>query len=183
MLSDINVKIHSCTCKYNRPHCVNPRSHPLDLLPKLLWSRFAHFQERIPRWISIMTVCFRMPPVAIPWKLRDLHTSILSNNLHSGEINKYFWKFCLHLLMSKFYHWLVHMVFTRILKYYLSWWKRRHLCCWVKSLVATLQTMAEWSLRDRGAVSLTTSACLAIFFRSSTKSLLQDNVFVARSQH
>ena len=54
-----------------------------------------------------MTVCFRMPPVAIPWKLRDLHTSILSNNLHSGEINKYFWKFCLHLLMSKFYHWLV----------------------------------------------------------------------------
>lgn len=93
-----------------------------------------------------MTVCFRMPPVAIPWKLRDLHTSILSNNLHSGEINKYFWKFCLHHLMSK-YHWLVYLVFTRILKYYLSWWKRRHLCCWVKSLVATLQIMAEWPLR------------------------------------
>ena len=94
-----------------------------------------------------MTVCFRMPPVAIPWKLRDLHTSILSNNLHSGEINKYFWKFCLHLLMSKFYHWLVYMVFTMILKYYLSWWKRRHLCCWVKSLVATLQIMAEWPVK------------------------------------
>lgn len=124
-----------------------------------------------------------MPPVAIPWKLRDLHTSILSNNLHSGEINKYFWKFCLHLLMSKFYHWLVYMVFTRILKYYLSWWKWRHLCCWVKSLVATLQIMAEWPLRDREAVSLTTSACPAIFFHSSTESLLQDNVFVARSQH
>ena len=39
------------------------------------------------------------------------------------------------------------------------------------------------TVKDRKAVSLTTSACLAIFFRSSTESLLQDNVFVARSQH